>query len=151
MKTGNQAPNFSCIDHRNETFTLADHRGSNVLLSFHPLAWTPVCAQQMQSLESHARDFSRLDTVTVGVSVDPVPCKAAWARHLNLDHTPLLCDFWPHGAVAAAFGIFRPTDGFSERANVVVDREGSVAFFKIYELSTVPDMGEVIDTLREMP
>lgn len=151
MEIGTMAPDFSCIDHRNETFTLSDHRGKNVLLSFHPLAWTPVCAQQMKSLEPHARDFARLDTIAIGVSVDPVPSKAAWARHLNLEHTPLLCDFWPHGAVATTWGIFRRDDGFSERANIVVDRKGSIAFFKIYGLSTVPDVREVMDALREMP
>ena len=73
MEVGIKAPDFSCSDHRDTTFSLADHRGQKVLLSFHPLAWTPVCAKQMQSLEQQAGTFADLETEAVGISVDSVP------------------------------------------------------------------------------
>ena len=88
------------------------------------LAWTSVCKTQMQDLEKHKEHFDRLDAVALGLSVDSVPCKRAWAEAIGVKDTSLLADFWPHGGVAQAYGIFREKNGFSERAVFIVDREG---------------------------
>ena len=106
IQPGEKAKNFSLKDHEDRTFGLYEHMGRRVLLSFHPLAWTPVCAAQMKSLEENRERFDRLNTVAVGLSVDSVPCKKAWAGTLGITHTPLLCDFWPHGNVAAQYRTF---------------------------------------------
>ena len=75
----------------------------------------------------------------VGISVDSMPCKKAWAKSLGIKNTPLLCDFWPHGAVAQKYGIFREENGFSERANIIVDEKQRVVFVKIYPVHSVPE------------
>jgi peroxiredoxin len=95
--------------------------GKRVFLSFHPLAWTDFCAAQMISLEENQKKFGVLNTITAGISVDSVICKKVWADHLKLEDTLILADFWPHGKVAKAYGIFRETNGFSERANIILD------------------------------
>jgi len=151
MEVGIKAPDFSCSDHRDKTFSLADHRGRKVLLSFHPLAWTPVCAKQMQSLGQQAGTFAGLETEAVGISVDSVPTKSAWADHLNITATRLLSDFWPHGGIAQRFRLFRETNGFSERANVVVDRKGNIAFYHIHDIKLVPDLDPIIEVLQGLP
>ena len=87
--------------------------------------------------------FDQLNTVAVGLSVDSVPCKS-WAGALGITRTPLLCDFWPHGNVAGLYGLFRDANGFSERANVIVDEHLNVVFVKVYPLHMVPDITEVI-------
>ncbi len=74
------------------------------------------CAGQMKSLEDNRDVFSTLNTIAVGISVDSVPCKKAWADTLGIIHTPLLCDFWPQGAVAQHYGIFREANGFSRKS-----------------------------------
>ncbi len=102
------------------------------------------CAAQMKSLEDNRDVFSTLNTLAVGISVDSVPCKKAWAETLGIIHTPLLCDFWPHGVVAQHYGLFREANGFSERANVLIDEKQNVVFVKVYPVHTVPDIGEVI-------
>jgi peroxiredoxin len=122
--------------------------GRRVLLSFHPLAWTTPCAEQMTSLERNKKTFESLNTVAVGISVDSVPCKKAWADHLTIEETRLLSDFWPHGAVARMYGLFREANGFSERANVIVDETLQVRFVRVYPVHSVPDIGEVIAFLR---
>lgn len=119
-----------------------------MLLSFHPLAWTKVCGQQMQSLEANQAAFERSGTVCLGMNVDPVPSKHAWAKELGIKKTPLLSDFWPHGMVANSLGLFREKDGFSERANVIIDEQGKVIFVKIYEIPQLPDINEIIDFLK---
>ena len=148
LKVGDFAPDFTLKDHHNKEFTLSELRGKKVLLSFHPLAWTKVCADQMKSLESHKEVFDKLNTVAVGFSVDTIPCKHAWAKDLKIWNTSLLCDFWPHGQVAEKYGMFRKEQGFTERANVLIDERGIVIFIKIYDIPTLPDIQEIIEFLK---
>jgi peroxiredoxin len=122
-----------------------------VLLSFHPLAWTSVCAEQMKSLEANKKAFDSLKTIAVGVSVDTVPSKKAWADTLGIKHTRLLSDFWPHGKVAKAYGLFIKKDGISKRANVIIDENQKIALIKIYRLGALPDIKEIISFLKKMP
>ena len=150
IQPGEPAPNFSLKDQRSQTFGLLEESGQRVLLSFHPLAWTDFCAAQMQSLEENYEIFSSLDTVAVGISVDSVPCKKAWADSLKIEDTRILADFWPHGKVAQAYGIFRDANGFSERANIILDEKQTVVFTKVYPVHSVPDIAEVIRVLQGM-
>jgi len=145
---GDIAPDFILKDHHDREFKLSSLAGKKVLLSFHPLAWTRVCADQMKALEAHKAEFDSLKTVAVGISVDSVPTKHAWAKDLGLVGTRLLCDFWPHGAVAHALGVFREENGFSERANILVDESGRVAFIKVYDIPQLPDLDEIIALLK---
>jgi peroxiredoxin len=146
---GDPARNFSLKDQNDKTFDLYEQAEKRVLLSFHPLAWTEYCAAQMKSLEENREKFASLNCVPVGISVDSMPCKKAWATSLGITRTPLLCDFWPHGAVAMKYGIFRDENGFSERANIIVDEKQKVVFVRIYPVHSVPDIGEIIGFLQK--
>ncbi len=148
LKAGTKGEDFTLKDHQEKDCSLAALKGKKVLLSFHPLAWTSICAEQMKSLEKHREEFARLNTVALGISVDSIPCKAAWAKELGISVTPLLCDFWPHGAVAQAYGIFREKNGFSERANIILDEAGTIIFVKIYPILELPDIEEILNFLR---
>ncbi|HDZ26461.1 MAG TPA: peroxiredoxin [Candidatus Aminicenantes bacterium] len=149
MKVGAKAPDFSLKDQHNKELRLSDFKGKKVLLSFHPLAWTKVCARQMQSLEKNRAVFDRLNTVALGLSVDTVPSKHAWAKELGIKETRLLSDFWPHGEVAMLYGIFRVENGISERANIIVDEGQKVIFVKVYDIPQLPDIDEIINFLKK--
>jgi peroxiredoxin len=148
VKVGDVIQDFVLKDQKENDVTLAELKGKKVLLSFHPLAWTKVCADQMKSLEKNRDEFEKLNTVALGFSVDSIPCKAAWAKDLGIEHTSLLADFWPHGGVADSLGIFRSKNGFSERANVIIDEQGKVLFVKIYPIPELPDIEEILNFLR---
>ena len=148
IQIGETAPEFLLKDQNGKEFRLSDSRGKKVLPSFHPLAWTSICAKQMQSLEANIDTFTSLNIIPVGISVDAVPTKKAWAENLGIKNTRLLSDFWPHGYVADLYGIFRENDGFSGRANIVLDENGKVIFSKVYRLSELPDIDEVIQILK---
>ena len=147
---GEMAPDFTLKDQNGKDFKLADLRGKRVLLSFHPLAWTGICAKQMQSLEANKETFQSLNTVPVGISVDSVPTKKAWAEDLKIKDVRLLSDFWPHGQVAKLYGIFQEDKGFAGRANIIVDEKGKVVFSKVYEISELPDINEIIEVLKTL-
>ena len=103
----------------------------------------------MKLLEEAVDIFEDLNTSALGVSVDSVPSKKAWADHLGIERTRLLSDFWPHGVVAETYGIFRDDDGFSERANIIIDEHQKIRFFKVYPISELPDIEEIVTILRE--
>jgi peroxiredoxin len=148
VAVGKKVRDFTLKDQAGAEFRLSSQRGKKVLLSFHPLAWTSVCARQMKALEKNRRAFARLGTVAVGLSVDSVPSKTAWAKALKIRSTRLLCDFWPHGKVARALGIFRAESGISERACIVVDEKGKAVFVKVYPIRELPDLKEIFAVLR---
>ncbi|UCD14231.1 MAG: redoxin domain-containing protein [Thermoplasmatales archaeon] len=150
IEAGEQSPDFILKDQNNREFKLSDFQGKRILLSFHPLAWTPVCADQMKSLEKNWSTFEELNTVAVGISVDPVPSKKAWANTLDITHTRLLSDFWPHGDVSKLYGLFREKEGFSERANIIVNENLTIEFVSLYELGGLPDIEEILTVLKTL-
>jgi peroxiredoxin len=147
IELGEKGNPFLLKDNRDKEVRLSDFKGKRVLLSFHPLAWTGLCAEQMKALEANKEKFDLLNTVALGLSIDTVPSKNAWAKTLGIQHTPLLCDFWPHGKVAKAYGLFRRANGFSERANIILDEKQRVLFVKVYPVSQLPDMEEILKAL----
>ncbi len=150
VEAGMPAPAFTMEDVQENPVSLADFRGKKVLLSWHPIAWTSVCTDQMRALEVNWARFEALNTVPLGVSVDPAPGKKAWASLLCLKKLPLLSDFWPHGKVAQHYGIFHEEFGMSERANIIVDEQGIIRWVKVYPMSQLPDIEEVFAELSKM-
>jgi len=147
IAVGAEAPNFTVKDNHDHYVRLSDYRGKKVLLSWHPLAWTPVCTDQMRALETNWQTLKKLNTVPLGFSVDAPPCKKAWAVAINISNVSLPSDFWPHGKVAQDYGIFRAKEGVSERANIIVDENGKVMWVKVYPMQQMPDINEVLNIL----
>jgi peroxiredoxin len=150
IKIGDAAPDFALKDHHGTEAKLSEAAGKKVILGFHPLAWTPVCAKQMKDLEANVARFDELGAIAFGLSVDSAPCKHAWAASLGITRTRLLSDFWPHGGVARRFGVFNETEGFSNRAVFVLDAKGAVRFKKVYPISQVPDIKEIIAAVEKI-
>ncbi|OGO20981.1 MAG: thioredoxin peroxidase [Chloroflexi bacterium RBG_16_50_9] len=148
LSKGQIAPDFTLKDQNGQEFKLSGMKGKRVLLSFHPLAFTGICAEQMKALEANKDRFASLNTVPVGISVDSVPTKKAFAENLGIRSTRLLSDFWPHGQVARLYGVFREKDGIAERANILLDEQGKVIFSRVYDISQLPDIEEVFGVLK---
>jgi len=148
LKAGAPAPDFALPNQNEETISLEALRGKKVLLSFHPLAWTGVCEIQMRTLEVKAEALEKLNTRALGISVDSAPCKRAWAASMGMEKTDLLADFWPHGEVAKKYSLFLEKNGISGRANILIDEEGKIELVKIYRISEIPDLEEIIRFLR---
>ena len=148
LKVGDEAPDFELRSHRGGSVKLSDFRGKRqVVIAFHPLAFTPVCATQMSGYQSNLDRFAALDAAVLGVSVDAQPAKAAWAQSLGSISFDLLSDFHPQGEVARRYGVFRDNDGISERAIFVVDRQGRIAWARTYGIPEQPDTNEVFEAL----
>jgi peroxiredoxin len=148
ISIGSKAPDFTLQDQDGKTFNLSSFKGKKVVLSFRPLAWTPVCTDQMSELEKNFKRYNKLNTVAVGVGVDSAPSNKAWAKSLGIEKTRLLSDFWPHGKVSQLYGVFREKDGFSERANIIIDENQTVVFTRLYPIQQLPDIEEIMKFLE---
>ena len=151
LQPGDSAPDFELRSHRGGTVKLSDFRGKkNVVVAFHPLAFTPVCATQMSSYEKDINRFDAADTAVLGLSIDAQPSKSAWAKELGVSSFDLLSDNYPYGDVAKKYGVFREKDGISDRAVFVVDKQGKVRWSRVYDIPQHPSNEDVFNALAEL-
>ena len=148
LPIGVRAPDFELTDQHRQTVRLSSYRGrKNVVIAFHPLAFTPVCSAQLQCYEREQTMFEGLDAEVLSISFDLGPSKKAWADSLGGISHHMLSDFHPHGAVAAAYGAKRE-DGLPERALFVVDKQGVIRWAMRYEIPEHPPLEDLADALR---
>jgi peroxiredoxin len=151
LQIGDAAPDFELRSHRGGTVKLSDFLGKRrVVLAFHPLAFTPVCATQMRGYESDLGRLESADTSVLGISIDAQPAKSAWAQTLGPISFDLLSDFHPHGGVAQQYGVYREKDGISDRAIFIVDKQGKIAWARKYEIPEHPSNEDLFAALKEI-
>ncbi|MCP4116412.1 MAG: peroxiredoxin [Desulfobacteraceae bacterium] len=121
----------------------------NVVLSFIPAAWTPVCSDQWPGYNITKPLFDRHDAVLLGISVDNLASLHAWTRAMGDLWFEVLSDFWPHGRVADAFGILR-SDGTAERAIIIIDKKGVIRFIHVSDINRRPDLGMIVKALETL-
>lgn len=125
---GVQAPDFTLKDQNGQPVTLSDFRGGkSVLLVFFPLAFTGICQGELDYVRDHLDEFANDGTATLTISVGPPPTHKVWATQSKFSF-PVLSDFWPHGAVAQAYGVFNASTGFANRGTFMINRDGIIRF-----------------------
>ncbi len=137
IRTGDRAPEFDLEEAADRPrVRLADFRGrSNVLLVFHPFAFTDVCAEEAQDLQENLESFRNANTEIVLVSCDASAARQAWKRELGAEYT-FASDFWPHGAAATSYGVFDETTGAPVRGTFLIDTDGIVIWSLVKDSPT---------------
>jgi peroxiredoxin (alkyl hydroperoxide reductase subunit C) len=131
LEPGTEAPDFTLKDQGGQPVTLSSFRGAkNVLLVFFPLAFTGICQGELDEIRDNLPRYDNDDTQTLAISVGPPPTHKVWATQSGFPF-PVLSDFWPHGAVAQAYGVFNQETGFANRGTFVVDRTGVIRFAEL--------------------
>ena len=150
ISVGQPAPEFTLKDQSQQEVKLSDYKGKkNVVMVFYPLDWSPVCTNEHICFVNDMKKFESLDAQVLGLSVDSVWSHKAYAEKMGI-HYPLLADFQPRGAVADKFGVFLADKGITGRAIAIINKQGNVAWFKQYDIPTVPDLNEVSAALSQV-
>lgn len=151
VKVGDPAPDFTLPAVSGEKVTLSQFAGKkNVVISFVPAAWTPVCSDQWPGYKIVKDLFDLNDAVLLGITVDNIPTLYAWTKQMGELWFPVLSDFWPHGAVAEKYGVLR-SDGVSERALFVVDKKGVIQAIHVSDINIRPDLEWCATELEKLP
>jgi peroxiredoxin len=141
VKIGQVAPDFTLPEIGGGKVTLSHFRGKkNVVLSFVPAAWTPVCSDQWPGYNLAEDEFRKRNAVVLGITEDNIPSLWAWVEAMGGVWFPVTSDFWPHGRVARMYGVLRG-DGMAERALFLVDKKGIIRFIDVHNINERPDLG----------
>ncbi|HVO60778.1 MAG TPA: redoxin domain-containing protein [Terriglobales bacterium] len=156
IQVGDKAPDFDLpvlIGGVRQRFRLHEQQGRHIVLAFYPYNWEPTSTEQFTRYQVDREELLACDAEVVGISVDSIMNTTAWEREIGPLDFPLCSDFWPHGEVCSRYGLLRldePVKGASERAILIVDKTGTIAFRKVYGLNDLPDIDELFDWLRTL-
>ena len=141
-EVGTEAPDFTVKDQNNQAVTLSSFRGERaVLLVFYPFAFSGICTSELGAVRDDLADFQNDDVQILGISTDPPYALKAWSDSQGFDF-PLLSDFWPHGEVARAYGVFDERIGFAVRGTFLVDTAGVLRWSVV---NGIPDARDIED------
>ena len=150
VQVGGPMPDFDLPTIDGSRVRLSDYVGKrNLVLSFVPAAWTPVCSGQWPGYNIARDVFEDNDTALVGISVDNIPTLFAWTREMGGLWFPVVSDFWPHGGLAKKLGILR-SDGVAERALFLVDKKGIIRFIDVHDINLRPDLGPLVEAMQKV-
>ena len=151
LDVGGDAPDFVLKDQNNQDVRLSDFRGRRaVLLVFYPLAFTGTCQGELCSVRDHLGDFQSDTLQILTVSVDSPYSHKVWAEREGYDF-PLLSDFWPHGAVAQAYGVFNHDRGYANRGTFLIDLAGTIRFAEQHAPSAARDQDTWRKAIASLP
>ncbi|MFD1657948.1 peroxiredoxin [Streptomyces caeni] len=147
IQVGDKAPDFELKDNHGRTVKLSDFRGDkNVVLLFYPFAFTGVCTGELCELRDNLPAFVNDDTQLLAVSNDSIHTLRVFAEQEGLEY-PLLSDFWPHGNISRAYGVFAEDKGCAVRGTFIIDKEGVVRWTVVNDLPHARDLNEYVKAL----
>src|SRR5580692_1258987 len=149
LPAGTPAPDFALHSTPDQIVRLNEFRGRPVVLAFYPADWSPVCGDQMGLYNEMLSEFQELGAEILGISVDGSWCHTAFSQNRKL-HFPLLADFEPKGAVARLHGVYRASDGTSERALFVINAEGVLRWSYVSPVGVNPGAEGILSALEEL-
>lgn len=150
VKVGQKAPDFTLKAVSGKVISLKDYYGKkNVVISFVPAAWTPVCSDQWPGYNIVKDIFELNDAVLLGITVDNIPTLYSWTNQMGNLWFDILSDFWPHGAVAEKFGVLR-TEGVAERALFIIDKKGVIRYIDVHNINQRPSLETLVRELEKL-
>lgn len=150
VQVGQRAPDFKLKAVRGERVSLKSFRGKkNVMISFVPAAFTPVCSAQWPGYDLVQDLFESHDTVLIGITTDNIPSLHAWIQEMGGLNFEVLSDFHPHGEVARKFGVLR-SDGTTERALFLIDKKGVIRWIDVHDINRRPPLEDLVEAMKAL-
>ena len=150
LKVGEKAPDFTLPSIDGKKISLKQFSGKkNVVISFVPACYTPVCSEQWPRYDQAKQLFDQNNTTLLGITVDNIPALHAWVKDMEGVWFHVLSDFWPHGAVAKKYGVLR-SSGTSERALFIVDKKGVIRYVDVHDINEPPGIEKLAAELEKL-
>lgn len=150
LPVSSQAPDFTLRDQNNELITLSSFRGSKaVLMVFYPWAFTNICTGELGQIRQRLPEFANDRVQVLTISIDSPYAHKIFSQREDLQF-PLLADFWPHGEVAQAYGVFNSEAGVANRGTFLVDAEGVIRFSEVNEIGVGRDPQVWLDAIAAL-
>ena len=150
VRVGDRAPDFTLPAVSGGEISLDRYRGEkNVVISFVPAAWTPVCSDQWPGYNIVKGIFDNNDAILLGITVDNIPTLFSWTNQMGELWFPVLSDFWPHGSVADRYGVLR-TDGTTERAIFIIDKNGIIRYIDVHDINKRPRLESIVKEMEKL-
>jgi peroxiredoxin len=151
LAVGTHAPDFTLTDQHGASVTLSQSGsvGRNALVVFYPFAFTGTCTGELAAMRDRLPELSNDTTDLVAVSCDSMFSLRVFAEQQHLEF-PLVSDFWPHGAVSSAFGVFEPSRGCAVRGTFLIDKAGVIAWRVINEIPYARDVDAYVTAIAEL-
>ena len=150
VKIGEKAPDFTLPSLSGEKISLSQFKEEkNVVISFVPAAWTPVCSDQWPGYNLAKIIFDKNNAILLGITVDNIPTLYAWTNQMGDLWFPVLSDFWPHGKVSEMFGVLR-SDGVAARALFIIDKKGILRYAHVSDINKRPDLKDLATALEKL-
>jgi len=150
VKVGESAPDFTLKAVSGKVISLKDYYGKkNVVISFVPAAWTPVCSDQWPGYNIVKDIFDMNDSILLGITVDNISTLYSWTNQMGKLWFHVLSDFWPHGGVAKKYGVLR-SNGVSERALFVIDKKGIIRYIDVHDINKRPPLEDLAVALEKL-
>ncbi len=149
ITVGDRAPDFALKGHDDKEYRLSALRGAPVVLAFYPLDFSPVCSREHACFVNDMARFNDVKARVFGISVDSVWTHKAFAEKMGIRY-PLLADFHPKGQTADAYGLYLEDKGITNRATVIVDKDGVVRYVKVQEIPEARDNERILAALAKL-
>jgi len=147
---GDKAPDFTLPSVHHGKISLSQYIGrKNVVISFVPAAWTPVCSDQWPGYNIVKELFDENDAILLGITADNIPTLFAWTNQMGKLWFPVLSDFWPHGETASRYGVLR-SDGTTERAIFIIDKKGHIRYIDVHDINKRPPLESIVGELEKL-
>lgn len=150
LSAGTKAPNFRLKVTSDQTISLQELKGRNVIIAFYPADWSPVCSDELAVFNEVLPEFHKHNAEFLGISVDGYWCHSAFAAQRHF-HFPLLSDFEPKGEIAKKYGAYNLKAGVCERALFLVDKNGTIAWSYLSPMGENPGVDGVLEALEKLP
>jgi peroxiredoxin len=150
VEVGQEAPDFELRNQNGEPIRLSSYRGEkNVVLMFYPFSFTGTCTGELCTIRDRTSSFDNPDTVALAVSCDSIFSQRVFAEREGYEFS-LLSDFWPHGEVAKAYGVFLEDKGAASRGTFIIDKQGVVRWTVLHGMSEARDADEYEKVLASL-
>jgi peroxiredoxin len=150
VAVGEKAPDFTLPSVQHGKISLSQYIGKkNVVISFVPAAWTPVCSDQWPGYNIVKDLFDENDAILLGITADNIPTLFAWTNQMGKLWFPVLSDFWPHGQTASKYGVLR-SDGTTERAIFIIDKKGHIRYIDVHDINKRPPLESIVRELEKL-